>query len=511
MYLLGIDTSTTATNAILVDERGAVVATAASEYPFATPQPGWTEQEPELFWQGTVSSIRLVLEQAGVSGAQVAAVGITGQMHGMTMLDGQGQVIRPCILWNDQRTAAQCAAATAQVGAERLIAMTGNPMLTGFTAPKILWVRDHEPTAYARVAHVLLPKDYVRYRLTGELCSDVSDASGTGLFDVRNRRWSDELLAELGIPRAWLPEVSESPVVSAQINAAGAAATGLLAGTPVVAGAGDQAAQAVGAGIVREGIVSVTIGTSGVVFAHANSYRVEPSGRLHAFCHAVPGAWHLMGVMLSAGGSLRWYRDTLAAGQSYDQLMSQAASVPAGSEGLVFLPYLTGERAPHPDPSARGAFVGLSVTALALPCLPRMRRLDSRLTTPFGLELLQRITMFSPLTPATVEGLARKLTRVAVPAGEVILQEGGESDRFFVIESGLVEVTGAGKVLRREGPGEFFGEIGLLRDVPRTATITAVEDTVLQALGRSDFLAAVTGQRESALAAEDIVSRRLTV
>lgn len=361
MYLLGIDTSTTATKAILVDERGAVVATAASEYPFATPQPGWTEQEPELFWQGTVSSIRLVLEQAGVSGAQVAAVGITGQMHGMTMLDGQGQVIRPCILWNDQRTAAQCAAATAQVGAERLIAMTGNPMLTGFTAPKILWVRDHEPTAYARVAHVLLPKDYVRYRLTGELCSDVSDASGTGLFDVRNRRWSDELLAELGIPRAWLPEVSESPVVSAQINAAGAAATGLLAGTPVVAGAGDQAAQAVGAGIVREGIVSVTIGTSGVVFAHANSYRVEPSGRLHAFCHAVPGAWHLMGVMLSAGGSLRWYRDTLAAGQSYDQLMSQAASVPAGSEGLVFLPYLTGERAPHPDPSARGAFVGLSV------------------------------------------------------------------------------------------------------------------------------------------------------
>jgi xylulokinase len=360
MYLLGIDSSTTATKALLIDRAGMVVATAASEYPYATPQPGWTEQDPELFWNGTVQSIRAVLEKAGISGKDVAAVGLTGQMHGMTLLDHEGTVIRPCILWNDQRTASQCAAATALVGAERLIELTGNPMLTGFTVPKILWTRDNEPEAYARIAHVLLPKDYVRYRLTGECFSDVADASGTGLFDVRNRRWSDELLQALAIPRQWLPEVTESPVASTKISPGGAAATGLLAGTPVVAGAGDQAAQAVGAGIVREGIVSVTIGTSGVVFAHAEAYPANQDGRLHAFCHAVPGAWHMMGVMLSAGGSLRWYRDLVGAG-SYDALLAEAAAVPVGSEGLIFLPYLTGERAPHPDPTARGAFVGLTV------------------------------------------------------------------------------------------------------------------------------------------------------
>jgi xylulokinase len=460
MYLLGIDTSTTATKAILVDERGAVVATAASEYPFATPQPGWTEQEPELFWQGTVSSIRLVLEQAGITGAQVAAVGITGQMHGMTMLDSQGQVIRPCILWNDQRTAGQCAAATAQVGAERLIALTGNPMLTGFTAPKILWVRDNEPEAYARAAHVLLPKDYVRYRLTGALCSDVSDASGTGLFDVRNRRWSAELLAELGIPRSWLPEVSESPVVSAHVSAAGAAATGLLAGTPVVAGAGDQAAQAVGAGIVREGIVSVTIGTSGVVFAHADSYRVEPTGRLHAFCHAVPGAWHMMGVMLSAGGSLRWYRDTLAAGQSYDQLMGQAASVQAGSEGLVFLPYLTGERAPHPDPSARGAFVGLSV----------------------------RHTQ-AHLTRAVVEGVSLGLNdslalmrELGVPTAQVRASGGGARSPFW--RQMLADLFGAEIVTLAAEEGAAYGAALLAGvGVGQYASVEAAVDATVQLAG----------------------------
>lgn len=360
-YLLGIDTSTTATKALLIDEQGSVVAVAATEYPFDTPKPGWTEQDPKLFWDGTVQSIRTVLTKARVSGKNIAAVGLTGQMHGMTLLDTHGEVIRPCILWNDQRTARQCEYITGLVGAKRILQLTGNPILTGFTAPKIVWTREHEPENYVRIAHVLLPKDYVRYKLTGEFFSDVADASGTSLFDVGKRQWSDEMLAALKIPRAWLPEVTESPVASAKISADAARATGLIAGTPVVAGGGDQAAQAVGTGIIREGLVAVTIGTSGVVFAQSDSYRVEPEGALHAFCHAVPGKWHLMGVMLSAGGSFRWYRDTLASNESYDALTAAAAKIAAGSEGLLFLPYLTGERTPHPDPHARGSFVGLSV------------------------------------------------------------------------------------------------------------------------------------------------------
>jgi xylulokinase len=292
-------------------------------------------------------------------------------MHGLTLLDARGDVLRPCILWNDQRTAAQCETINQRVGEDRVLQLTGNPALTGFTAPKILWVRENEPELYRRVAHVLLPKDYARYKLTSQFFSDVSDSSGTSLFDVGKRQWSDEMLNVLDIPRAWLPEVTESPVVSARINADAARATGLVEGTPVVGGAGDQAAQAVGTGIVREGIVSVTLGTSGVVFAQSDSYRVEPQGRLHAYCHAVPDKWHLMGVMLSAAGSFRWYRDTLGqyekkiaeqSGQDvYDVLTAEAAQVPAGCEGLLFLPYLTGERTPYPDPNARGVFFGLSI------------------------------------------------------------------------------------------------------------------------------------------------------
>jgi xylulokinase len=369
-FLLGIDVSTTATKALLIDERGAVVAVAATEYPFETPQPLWSEQDAALFWKGTVQSVRQVL-QSGVNPAHIAAVGLTGQMHGLTLLDAHGEVLRPCILWNDQRTARQCAEITEHVGRERVLQLTGNPVLTGFTAPKILWVQQNEPDVYRRVAHILLPKDYARFKLTGEFLSDVSDSSGTSLFDVGKRNWSDEMLAALDLPRAWLPEVTESPVVSARINAEAARATGLPEGTPVVGGGGDQAAQAVGTGIVREGIVSVTVGTSGVVFAQSDSYRVEPQGRLHAFCHAVPGKWHLMGVMLSAGGSFRWYRDALGdqekqiaaqTGQDvYDILTAQAAQAPAGCEGLLFLPYLTGERTPYPDPNACGVFFGLTV------------------------------------------------------------------------------------------------------------------------------------------------------
>ena len=370
-YLLGIDVGTSGTKALLVAEDGQVVASATTEYPISTPQPLWAEQDPANWWAATVNSVRQVLAESGVKPEQVAGVGLTGQMHGLVLLDAQGKVLRPCILWNDQRTAAQCAAITHQVGAANVLRLTGNPILTGFTAPKIAWVREHEPEVYGRVAKVLVPKDYVRYCLTGDYFGEVSDASGTSLFDVGRRQWSDEMLNAVGVPRRWLPEVTESPVVSARISASAARQTGLLAGTPVVGGGGDQAAQAVGTGIVTEGIVSATIGTSGVVFAASKAYRVEPQGRLHAFCHAVPGMWHLMGVVLSAGGSFRWYRDALCdlekaqAGETgrdpYELLTEAAAQVPAGCEGLLFLPYLTGERTPYPDPNARGVFFGLTL------------------------------------------------------------------------------------------------------------------------------------------------------
>ena len=370
-YLLGIDVGTSGSKALLVREDGEVAASATTEYPFSTPQPLWAEQDPADWWQATVASIRQVLAESGATAADLAGVGLTGQMHGLVLLDAAGAVLRPCIMWNDQRTAKECAEITQKVGAARLLQLTGNPVLPGFTAPKILWVREHEPDVYRRVAKILLPKDYVRYRLTGEFYGEVSDASGTSLFDVGRRAWSGEMLEALAIPRAWLPEVTESPVISARVSVAAAAETGLLAGTPVAGGGSDQAAGAVGTGIVSEGTVSATIGTSGVVFAASDSYRVEPQGRLHAFCHAVPGMWHLMGVMLSAAGSFRWYRDTLggaeraeaqASGRDvYDLLTEGAATVPAGCEGLLFLPYLTGERTPYPDPNARGVFFGLTL------------------------------------------------------------------------------------------------------------------------------------------------------
>jgi xylulokinase len=370
-YLLGIDVGTTGSKALLIGTDGVVKASATAEYPMFTPQPLWAEQDPAHWWAATVTSVRQVLEEGGVEPGEVAGVGLTGQMHGLVLLDAHGEVLRPCIMWNDQRTASQCAAITQKVGVERVLQLTGNPVLPGFTAPKLIWVREHEPEVYQRIATVLLPKDYVRYRLTGGFFGEVSDASGTSLFDVGRRRWSDEMLEALGVLREWLPEVTESPVVSARVSAGAARETGLLEGTPVVGGGGDQAAQAVGTGIVAEGVVSVTIGTSGVVFAASDTYRVEPEGRLHAFCHAVPGLWHLMGVMLSAGGSFRWYRDTLGemervraeeSGQdAYDLLTEAAAKAPPGCEGLLFLPYLSGERTPYPDPNARGVFCGLTL------------------------------------------------------------------------------------------------------------------------------------------------------
>jgi xylulokinase len=364
-FLLGIDVSTTASKALLLDETGRVKGSATTDHPLSTPRAGWSEQDPADWWQSVRRSIRAVMERTGVTAAEIVGVGLTGQMHGLVLLDAHGEVLRPCILWNDQRTAAECAQITDQVGRERVLRVTGNPVLPGFTAPKIAWVARHEPEVFGRAARVLLPKDYIRYRLTGEFVSDVSDASGTSLLDVGARTWSDEMLRTLEIPRAWMPEVTESPEISARLSADGARATGLAEGTPVASGAGDNAAAAVGTGIVRPGQVLVSVGTSGVVFAPQAEFRPEPEGRLHAFCHAVPGQWHLMGVMLSAAGSLRWYRDALAGdggeGPSFDALVQEAARAPAGAEGLLFLPYLSGERTPHPDPDARGAWIGLSL------------------------------------------------------------------------------------------------------------------------------------------------------
>jgi xylulokinase len=361
MYYLGIDVSTTATKALLIDSTGQVIASAASEYPFETPRPLWSEQHPELWWDGAKKSIRTVLQKSAVDPSQIAAIGLTGQMHGLVLLDGAGQVLRPAILWNDQRTGAQCEQIHRRFGREKFIQITGNVALTGFTAPKILWVAQHEPQVYARTRHVLLPKDYLRYRLTGEFAMDKADGAGTVLFDLQSRHWSAEVLTVLDIPAAWMPPTFEGPQFTGLVTPEAADATGLKASTPVAAGGGDQSAQAVGVGAVEPGVIALTVGTSGVVFATTPAALVEPEGRLHAFCHAVPGMWHFMGVMLSAAGSLQWYRDTLAPGMPFDDLLHEAASIPAGSEGLLFLPYLSGERTPHPDPLARGAFVGLTL------------------------------------------------------------------------------------------------------------------------------------------------------
>ncbi len=358
MYLLGLDISTTGAKALLIDEQGYVTASYTTPQPISAPKPLWSEQNPADWWHGMVESIQAVLQK--VPAAQIAAIGLTGQMHGLVCLDKSGQVLRPAILWNDQRTQAECDYIEATVGTERLIELTGNRALTGFTAPKVVWVRNHEPEIYAQIAHILLPKDYIRFQLTGGYAADVADGAGMLLLNVAKRQWSEEVLSALDIPAEWMPHVYEGTAVTGVVSDAAAKITGLKAGTPVVGGGGDQAAQAVGVGAVKPGIVALTVGTSGVVFAPLSSYSYEPQGRLHAFCHAVPNQWHFMGVMLSAAGSLQWYRDTLAKDIDFETLVNEADSVPAGSEGLQFLPYLTGERTPHPDPLARGAFIGLT-------------------------------------------------------------------------------------------------------------------------------------------------------
>jgi xylulokinase len=334
--LVGLDVGTTGAKAIAVSPDGVVLAEAERTYPLSTPRPGWAEQDPDDWRRGAEEALDAL-------GVVPAGLGLSGQMHGLVALDGAGRVLRPAILWNDQRTATEAAEIEDRIGLERLIELTGNRALTGFTAPKLLWLRRHEPDVYSRIESILLPKDYVRLRLLGERAIDVADASGTLLFDVARRRWSDDVLKALGIPERWLPPVYESPAV------------------PGAAGAGDQAAAAVGVGVDRPGPISVVLGTSGVVFSALPSFAVDPQARAHVFCHAVPGVWHAMGVMLSAAGSLRWFRDVLGGPEGYDALLAEAERWPATVEGLLFLPYLAGERTPHADPNARGAFAGLSV------------------------------------------------------------------------------------------------------------------------------------------------------
>lgn len=361
MYWLGLDVGTGGSRALLVAEDGRVrAAVTAPHEDIAMAHPQWAEQRPENWLDASVAAIRGVLAEAGATGADVKAVGLSGQMHGLVMLDQAGHVIRPSLIWCDQRSQPQVDAINEKVGQKFVLEQIANPVLTGFTLPKLMWVRDHEPANYARLRHMLLPKDYIRYRLTGEFASEVSDASGTALFDVVNRRWALELASRLGIDAGVLPRVAESHEVTSVISNDAAMVTGLRAGTPVVGGGGDQAASAVGNGIVEPGIVSCTIGTSGVVFAHMDKVAYDPAGRVHTFCHAVAGKWHVMGVTQGAGLSLQWFRNQLAPGADYDALTAEAATAAAGSQGLYWLPYLMGERTPHLDARARGGWIGLT-------------------------------------------------------------------------------------------------------------------------------------------------------
>jgi xylulokinase len=355
---IGVDVGTTGARAVAIGVTGAVRTANGGSFPLLTPRPQWTEQDPNEWWRATREAIGATASACVASDDEIVGIGLTGQMHGSVFLDGDGQVIRPAMLWNDQRTSAQCAEITQRLGAERLVEITGNPALTGFQAPKVLWLREEEPASFERIEQVLLPKDYVRYRLTGELATDASDAAGTLFLDLRKRDWSKEVLGALDVPAAWLPPVLESPESTGAVDRSVAADLGLPAEIPVAAGGGDNAAAAIGTAVTRNGLMSSSIGTSGVLFAHADEAAVDPSGRIHAFAHAVPGRYCLLAVTLSAGGSLRWWRDVTGAG--YDELVAEAEGVPPGSEGLVFLPYLTGERTPHLDPRASGGFVGLT-------------------------------------------------------------------------------------------------------------------------------------------------------
>ncbi|HEX3941010.1 MAG TPA: xylulokinase, partial [Acidobacteriaceae bacterium] len=368
MYLLGIDVGTGGTRALLLDESGAVAASAVHQHqPFRSLHAGWAEQDPEDWWEAGRAAIGRLLHESGIPASEIACIGLTGQMHGAVLLDKSDRVLRPSLIWCDQRTAEECRYLNSIIGAERLVELTANPALTNFTLTKLLWVRAHEPEIWRNFHSFLLPKDYVRLRLTGVRATDVADASGTLLLDVEHRVWSYPMLEATGLSPDCLPELYESPVVVGRITETAARETGLLAGTPVVAGAGDQAAGALGMGIARPGDVSATIGTSGVVFAATDAPFTDPRGRLHTFCHAIPGRWHVMGVTQAAGLSFRWFRDNFGLGavaatsaDPYDSLAAEAAQIPAGSDGVLWAPYLMGERTPYLDPNARAALAGLA-------------------------------------------------------------------------------------------------------------------------------------------------------
>jgi xylulokinase len=370
VYLLGIDIGTSGTKTVLFDKEGNTIASALGEYPMYQPKVGWAEQNPEDWWNATATTIKEVIIKSGVKAEDIKGIGLSGQMHGLVMLDADNKVLRPSIIWCDQRTSKECDQITELVGKERLIEITANPALTGFTASKILWVRNNEPQVYEKVKKILLPKDYVRFMLTGAFATEVSDASGMQLLDIANRNWSDEVLEKLSIDKSLLADVYESQEVTGHVTEEVAKLTGLAVGTPVVGGAGDQAAGAIGNGIVKPGVVSSTIGTSGVVFAYTDKVTIDPKGRVHTFCHAVPNTWHVMGVTQGAGLSLKWFRDNFCNSEKetaelmevdpYELMNVQASKVTPGCDGLIYLPYLMGERTPHLDPLAKGVFFGLS-------------------------------------------------------------------------------------------------------------------------------------------------------
>jgi len=470
-YLIGIDVGTSGTKTLLIDEEGALVASATVEYPLYTPKASWAEQDPADWWQATVETVRRVLADSGAGGDQIRGIGLSGQMHGSVFLDEDQQVIRPAILWCDQRTSEQCDWIAEKVGQADIVAETCNPVLTGFTAPKIIWLRQQEPENYQRVRKVLLPKDYIRLKLTGEFATEVSDASGTSLLNVRERRWSEVVLDRIELPLDYLPAVFESQQVSGTITSQVAAATGLAEGTPVVGGGGDQAAGAVGNGIVEAGIVSSTTGTSGVVFAHLDEPLMDEQLRTHTFCHAVAGKWHVMGVMLSAGGSFRWLRDAICGDECgvaeltgrdpYEYMTAAAAQAPIGAEGLIFLPYLSGERTPYADPSAKGVFFGLHL------------RHDKR-----------------HLSRAVMEGVAFGLRdsfeiieEMGVSVGQVRASGGGaRSELWRQIQA---DVTGRAHCTINVDEGPAFGVallagvgVGVWNSVPEAcrATITVVDE-----------------------------------
>ena len=370
-YLMGIDVATSGTKCIIADEKGKIVSSSFNEYPILSPQPGWFEQNPKQWWEASLLSIREALKKGNIKGEAIVGIGVTGQMHSSVFLDEKSEVIRPAILWCDNRTEKQVGEVHNLFGRERFIELTCNPVLTGFTLPKILWLKENEPGNYKKLRKVLVPKDYIRFKLTGEFAADVSDASGTSVFDVKRRKWSSEVIDKLELNKDFFPPVYESSEIVGKINEETAKLTGLKIGIPVVAGAGDQAASGISCGIYKQGVISVTLGTSGVVFASTDTVKIAPEGKLHSFCHAVKGKWHLMGVVLYAGGSFKWACENLGAEEKkeaqekginfYDTITKKVSQIPAGSEGLIFLPYLTGERTPHQDPNAKGVFFGLSL------------------------------------------------------------------------------------------------------------------------------------------------------